>query len=62
MVVSGVGLMPDTAETALRDVVERVRFNRSLPIGPMEFMKYFYLAFEKHKNGEVVKLLRIKKD
>jgi len=62
MVVSGVGLMPDTAEAALRDVVERVRFNRSLPIGPMEFMKYFFLAFEKHKNGEVVKLLRIKKD
>lgn len=61
-VVSGVGLMPGTAETALRGVVERVRFNRSLPIGPQEFMKYFFVAFEKHKNGEVVKLLRVKND
>lgn len=58
-IISGVGLNEETAELAMRKVLERVRFKKDMMVSPIDFLRYFIVAFDKHLKGANVKTLRI---
>lgn len=59
-VFAGVGLMPGSAELAMRRILEQ-RHEKERVISSVDMLQYFKLAFDKSQKGEVVKLLKIVK-
>lgn len=58
-VVTGVNLQENTPELALRLIVERVRYTKEMHIYTGDFIKYFYVAFEKFVKGQPCKVLKL---